>query len=336
MLNELEKIILATVVYYDALSLPLRAEEIFACLINPKRLGGRSDFSVEFSDIFIYLSNLKNGSLSGFLESKDGFYFLKNKEQLVSARRERQKISILKWKKAKRALWLLGHVPYVRMVLLAGSVSQDNAKESSDIDILIVSKEGRIWMCRMLATLILSLLKKRRSDRGQMTHELVKDKICLNHYITESSLHIPFHSMYNAQSYIFLVPVVENKKGLFEKFQKENSWIEDYIMRYPASKANHKKILIRKIRLVGPQKVLEGTLEIIGGNFFERKAERIQKKRIEKNMPPDLNRGRIIYNDKFLEFHPSSQEAAILDDYNKKMLKFNINGFVFEKNSGLN
>jgi predicted nucleotidyltransferase len=334
MMTTTEKSILATVAYFDVLNIPLRIEEIFGSLICPKRFDPGFSGRIKFQDVLAALSDISQKPLGAHISEGEGFYFIHGREEIVALRQERRKISILKWKKTRPAIKMLAHVPYVRMVMLGGSVAQDNAKDSSDIDILVVARHGRIWTCRIFVTLLLSIFGIRRSDRGQMTHELVKDKICLNHYITDRSLHIPFHSLYNAQSYSQLIPVIEKEKGLFERFQKENLWAADYVCSFPKDRGLNHKILY-KDKIGAGSRLAEFVFDITIAGLLELAAKKYQKRRIAKNIPKNLNMGRIIFDDMQLEFHPNSPEAAIIDKYNFLMSKLKLEGYSPEKNSGL-
>jgi len=333
-MNALEKSIVATLAYYDGLGMPLRAEEVFEYLIHPSRLANDPPKNIEFTDVLSALWGADTGELVRCIGEKNGYYFLRGRDELVWTRQDRQKISILKWKKVERAVRLLRFVPFVRMVALAGSTSQENAKETSDVDIFIVASYGRIWTCRLLVTGVLSALGVRRSDKGQLTHELVADKVCLNHYVSDRSLAVPYHSMYTAQLYASFIPVIEQPEGIFNDFQKANEWIKEYIFSFPRKKENHlKKIDPRASFRVTA--VFERCINACCGGALEGWAMRMQKKRIAKHMPKQVSPGRIVTDDFQLEFHPNSPESRIIDNYNQKMSEFFREGFRKEHNSGL-
>ncbi len=257
----LEKQILATIVYYDILDYPLTNFEVFLYLINHCQCGegdgtrssvggklqptddkqgnsrgklphhifsGDSDDS-KIDEIFRLLKSSEY--LKEQVDQKFGFYFLKNREKIVQQRLARKKLTDQKWKKIKKIFWIMQIVPFVKMVLVSGSLSLGNSREESDVDLIIIAHKGRIWTVRTFVTLLTSILGVRRY-KGK-----TKDRICLNHYITDESLKIPFRSLYNAESYVHLINVYDSgeDKDLFRRFQKENEWIRKYVSNYKST-----------------------------------------------------------------------------------------------------
>ena len=223
-MNNLEKSILATLAYYDIFDYPLTGFEIWRYLISVPE---SSKNKFEAGDLFVALDE------SEFLESKIsqkfGFYFLRGREDIVEKRLSRKKLADEKWKKTKNIFKILSMVPFVRGIFMSGSLAMENSKDDSDIDIIVVAKSGRIWTVRTFMTVLTSMLGVRR--HGDRT----EDRICLNHYITDESLQIPFESLYNAESYVHLTNVYKEDENIFHDFQKQNDWLKKYIANYEFS-----------------------------------------------------------------------------------------------------
>lgn len=226
--KNLQKNILATVLYYDAMNYPLTAFEIWKYLINieneKKDSTNKADNYCGLVDI---IRELDEYNLKRFLKSRNGFYFWRGREELVEKRIRRGKISAGKIKKLRRVVWWLRLVPFVRLIGITGALAMKNAESDSDWDVLVVLKSGRIWTGRTLVTGLLQIVSKRR--HGQK----IKDRVCLNHFITESNLEIAtkeIEPFFPASQFFFLFPVFD--AGLFRKFQLRNSWIRDYKPNY--------------------------------------------------------------------------------------------------------
>jgi len=319
-LNNLEKAVLATIAYYDALDFPLTGFEVFEYLINPVRLiSAENQFSeiepinkIALKDV---LGILNSRNLSFYLGEKNGFYFLKNKEHLIETRIMRQKISGQRWKKVRKIIKYLQIVPFIKMVAISGSLAMDNVKQESDIDLFIIAKNKRVWTTRFFTTLFFQIIGQRRYGKK------IENRFCLNHYITDKSLKINFRSLANAQTYSHLVLVLEIEQGIYNKFQKQNDWIKDYLYAYHPQKLNSQRKIKTGSFLRFFAKIREFILNSFLGLILEKILGFFQKKLIQRHYLNLKGRGRIIVDETQLEFHPDAQEAKILDKYNTNMLR---------------
>ncbi len=325
--TQIEKQILATIVYYDILDYPLTGFEVFLYLIKENKDGE------DKKKLSFFLSLLDTSEyLKKHIDQKLGFYFLKNKDDIVQQRLDRKKLADQKWKKIKKIFLIMQITPFIKMVLVSGSLSFGNSKKESDIDIIITAKKKRIWLVRTFVTLLTFALGVRRYKNK------TEDKICLNHYITDKSLKIPFESLYNAQSYLHLINVYNSKKDkeLFRKFQKENKWIGGYVQNYKCSELGSFRS-IKRSKMLG---FASGLFEIVfsgkRGNYFEKKLSQIQSKRIMKDSLYKKSGGRITINDNQLEFHPNSHESHMIPEFNRRMKELELFEFGEQKDSGLN
>lgn len=342
-MNLLQKAILSTIVYYNTLDYPLTSFEVFKYLVNPLHVAGfywlpKSESKTwkpveveRFSEITLanVIKNLESKELKKFINEKNGFYFLRGRGKIVETRINRQKIADQKWKKAKKIIRLLQIVPYLRMVAVSGSLALNNTQKKSDFDLFIVIKNRRIWLTRFLITSFVQLMGKRRHKK------FTEDRICLNHYVADKSLEIKFRSLYNAQTYAHMIPVLEIEWSIYEKFQKANRWIKDYLVFWPEIEAEHLKVLKANSLFKSIAKISEICLDNKFGNFLEKILKKLQKYSIEKNPLTHKRGGRVTIDDTQLEFHPDSPERKILDRYNKSMLYLGVKELSREKDSGL-
>jgi len=340
----LQKSILSTVVYYNTLDYPLTSFEVFKYLINPLHIASfyysskktLKDFSKtpleinRFSEITLdnIIRNLENRELKKFIKEKNGFYFLEGREKNIRIRIKRQKIADQKWGKVRKIIYWLQIIPYLQMVAVNGSLALNNTYEESDLDLFIVVKNKRIWVTRFLITLFVQLIGKRRHKK------LTKDRICLNHYVTDKSLEI-FGSLPNAEVHARMIPVLEVKKGIYREFQKANNWIKNYLVFWPKLEIKHSKNLKISSLLRDIAKIFEKCLNSKIGDLLEKLLKKIQERTIEKNPLTHKKGGRIIFNNNQLEFHPNSPEGKRLNKYNKTMIFLGQNKLGQEKDSGL-
>ena len=323
--------ILATLVYYDVFDFPLKEEEVFRFLINLERpLTPEGLQAPSFDEIKAELEKLRGGGIINFY---NGFYFLFGRDYLVPLRLRREKIAKKKWEKTYNAVWRLKFLPYIKAVFASGSLAMSNAEELGDLDILIIVKHGRIWLSRLLVSGLVSLIGIRR----KYNQKIAPDRICLNHYIANKSLLIPYKSIYTAQTYINLKPIFVSDPQIIAEFYKANSWLGEYVLNFEAKELAAEKInmamghnFLTKIKSKAGELILNTKL----GDWLENLARRWQIKRIEKHKKQDLPGGRVVYNDNCLEFHPGSVEKEIIEKYNQRLITLSLDEFAIEKDSG--
>lgn len=296
--------ILATLTYYDIFDFPLKADEVLAYLVKLEKPLDQKEISLE--NIKKALDQLV---LDGRVGREESFYFIDDKNYLVPLRIKRQKISAKKWVKAKKAIRWLRFIPYVEAVFASGSLALSNCDELSDLDVLIVVKHGRIWLARLLITGMLSLIRSRR----RYFDKVAPDKICPNHYITDKSLRIPFGSIYNAQNYVNLKPILVRNPKTVEDFFNQNSWIGNYIYY---SKPKYSNSVIHPNAIGNFSSLL---LNNKFGDCLESLARRYQISRITRNPLTKSIVGHVVFNDNQLAFHPDSPEATIMEKYISKL-----------------
>jgi hypothetical protein len=304
MLNTLEKSILATLALYESLGSVPTSFEVWQRLVNPEKVGleGRLEKVPSLGKIKELLDSGKIGGVAmGF---QDGFYCLAGSEYLAAKRSASIKISQHKISLAKRRLKkILSFCPFILGVALEGSVAEGRARKSSDIDLLVICRSGRIWTARAFFDRTLTLLGWRRQGK-----ELAQDRFCLNHYLTPLDLKIQ-PGLYHAFLHSHLMPLGEVKSGVFNKFLKSNSWIGEFLPNMRVSP------LAPAIMEVGPPyfgKGLEWFWGGLAGEPLEAVARVIQKRIIARNPLTAQKGGRIRADDKQLEFHPILIENELL------------------------
>lgn len=321
--------ILATIIYYNIFDYPLTLVEIYKYLVNPGRLskieGGIGE--IKLSDITDELDRLVE---SGVINEKNGFYFLSGRSDLYELRIERDKTSARKWKKFLRMVKFLALAPYLRGVFASGSMAIDNTTEESDFDILVIIKSGRLYTCRFFLWVISSLLRIRRKKN----QKIAPDKLCFNHYITDDNLYIKHESIFNAQTYINLKPVMI-KSELFDKFYTENLWLNNYAYNFHPQKNFARRDVKPPSMFLILVKSFEFLLDSFPGNIVERVFKYFQQRRIRSDPIIHESGGRIVFTDQELEFHPHSFEKIVIEKYRANLKRFGIVPYIDEQDSGL-
>lgn len=203
-LPKLEQDVLRVVLYFDVFGHPVNSKEIYTNL--PSRVSSRA--AIEHA-----LESLLSKS---FLRKKRGYYFLANaSEGCVAERMEKQRRAVQRLSIAAIIGRFISWFPFVRAVMVSGELSKGVAGPASDIDFVVVAKDGRLWIAR---TLLIAFKKLFLLNN--------KKYFCLNHFITESNLVVEPRNFYTALELATLKPLVNRR--LHAEYLKANGWISEY------------------------------------------------------------------------------------------------------------
>ncbi|OGN02803.1 MAG: hypothetical protein A2657_01520 [Candidatus Yanofskybacteria bacterium RIFCSPHIGHO2_01_FULL_44_110b] len=338
---EISEAALATIAYYDALDYPVSLFEVYRYLVNPSRLKPRIEglAAANLKDIRAGLGELLEKEA---IEEERGFYFLKGKRDLVSKRLKSEKIAAQKWRRCLNKAYWLQAAPWVRGIFASGSLALGSVDEDSDFDVLVIIESGRLYLGRLILSVLASLLGARRT-RFQTK---APDKFCFNHYLTTVSssnsdtvgrrgptLEIEHQSLYNAQTYVHLVPIMIDPR-LIGKFFAANLWINKYVYNFTPHYQTIRRTAAKNSFLIFTAKLVEKILAGNMGDLFENLARSYQQKRIVRNPATHAPGGRVVYTDHELEFHPYSFEKTVLEKYNAATRRLGIS-INTEHDSGL-
>ncbi|MGQ9491607.1 MAG: hypothetical protein ACUVR4_11995 [Anaerolineae bacterium] len=193
-----------TVAYSDIFQYPLRAEEIHRYLIR---------WRTSLDEVYTALasSNLRPHRLA----QVGDYYTLRGREAIVETRRRRASTSLVLWQRA--IFWgrRMASLPFVRMVAVTGALLVDNSEAGDDLDYLIVTEPGRLWLCRALVIGLVRLAARQG------------DIICPNYFISERALKVKEHSLYTAREMAQIVPLFGYT--LYRRMRELNPWVEEWL-----------------------------------------------------------------------------------------------------------
>lgn len=281
--------------------------DIFDYPMTPLELWQYSDVKCKLEDVFLCL---QSGELKGGVESKNGFYFFKGREEIVEKRMRQYNLVDQKFKIAIRAIKFLRFLNGVRMIAVCNNFSYS---EGSDIDLFIIIRKGRMWLTRFLITILVHLLGVRR--HGQK----VANRICLSFYITDDNLNLEKITLpqdpYFYNWLIDLIPVYDD--GVYAEFWQENSWLLD-------EKPNAQKKIVSTRRRIKDSSFSDFWKSInlwwfdsFIGNLLEKLTKILQKKKMSHNLNSlaQENDSRVIISDQMLKFHEGDRR----EEYRREM-----------------
>ncbi len=217
--------ILKTIKYSDHFSFPLTVSEIHLRLISTTTY-------TKAQVIKAVDSMVKNNQI----QNKQEYFFLPGKKSLVAQRINHLKSSKPQLTRVKQLAHKLSRIPFIKAIYLTGSLAMFNSESDSDIDFMIITKEGRLWTTRFILTAYTTFLGLRRTPGSQK----FAGKLCLNLYLTPDSYLLPTHkqSLYTAYELIQAVPVYD-PEGTRTALLADNPWISSHLPNFvlPAKSA---------------------------------------------------------------------------------------------------
>lgn len=249
-IDNLEQAVLEALAYSDIFEYPLRLKELHRYL----------PMHADIDQVSNALS-----ALSGRVEKKGDCYFLAGREAIVDIRNQREVRSRVLLPPAMKYGYVLGFLPFVRMVALTGSLAVMNVSKAADFDYMLVTVPGRVWTARAF---ILAF--------GRLTR-LQGHTLCPNLIVSENALEWPLHDLYSARELCQMVLI----KGddMYSRLMKANQWVKLFLPNCVHGISRGKKETNTAAKI---QSILESLLGGTLGDHFEkwemsRKIARFQK-----------------------------------------------------------
>lgn len=283
------------VAFFDIFKKPLIFDDF-------KRYLGESGFDV--SDLQRLISN------EPMIESDGHYFFLRGKSFIVGDYERNVHFERLYKHKALKYVPWLKHVPFVRSVALCNNLSFGSVNGDSDIDLFIITGEGRIFTARILSTLLFHLLGIRRHGR------IISGRFCLSFYVSGSNFLLDDIAI-DDDYYLhfwgrYLVPVVGH--GELHKFRFFNKNFLNLKMPCDFDEGNVEKSFVRDFF----ERLLSGRT----GNFLEGKLEKWHFKRLESRKKLITDDFGVIVNKNMLKFHNVDRRKEYSKLFMERMSNF--------------
>jgi hypothetical protein len=286
-LNKDEIGIIRTLLYFDIFNYPLKKNEIL-------------EFHPHAQHASIIISAIK----------LDDFYSPHSSFNLAERRQVGNRLADKRLKTAKQFGTLISKFPFVRAVMLSGSISKNYMDEDSDIDYFIVTAPGKLWLTRGLLAVFKRLFLFN-------SHKF----FCTNYFIDSNSLEIEEKNIYTAIEISTLIPV--HGRDLYRQFVERNRWIKQHLPNNGHYKDSHVQDEESSI-----QKITEKLFTGNSGDKLDRFFYRVAKKRWEKKYkdfysPEDFS---IAFKSKpnVSKSHPQLYQKRTLDNFKKRITQFEV------------
>ncbi len=289
----MEKAILKTLIYADIFDYPLKVWEIHKWLI------GRKANLRQVEGALAHLSEKRKA------KSEKGYYFLPQREGLVTKRKRREKHSERYLRKARILTQILKLIPWIKLVGVSGGLAMGNADKKDDIDLFIITAKNRLWISRLLSVGILDFLGVRR--KVGMTGKKAAGKLCINTLLEEDKLEQSNKDIYLAHE-VLQMKVLWQREEIYSKYLLDNKWAFRFLPNWIGSDTSLRGVKRRSNLKRDRHAPLAMTM-------LENLAKWLQLKIMKK--PKGMER----IEDGALYFHPNDIRPKILKLYERKIQK---------------
>ena len=296
LLSELSESIVRALAYYDLFDHPLTSLEIYSNLptnhITPLEIEKE-------------LRILENRALIFRLGD---FYSLRNNPDMEIRRRAGNTLAKKYMPIAVAKANFIGQFPFVRSVMISGSLSKGYADDQSDIDFFIITKPGRLWIARTFLVMYKRLFLFN-------SHKY----FCVNYFVDTEHLQIEEKNIFTATELATLIPLYGS--GYHKKLLQQNEWLHQFFPNFRSCPAPDTTPAVR-----GLKKVAEWILDFCFPGLLDRFFMRLTLRRWKKmygHTFPAADFGIAFKTDRHVsKNHPKNYQRQIVSRYEKRIQSF--------------
>jgi hypothetical protein len=296
LLTERQSGIIRCLIYFDIFNYPLTKAEI---------LNNASYKNITSADVDADLSELLNLSA---IDQRDEFYFLPGRQSIIDFRLKVNAAAQKFWPKALSMSGLISRFPFVEGIFITGSLAKNCMDEDGDIDYLIITRPGRLWVCRALLTAYkkIFLLNSRKY-------------FCVNYYVSTDALVVPDENIFTATEITSAVPTYD--ASTCNRFRESNGWTGRFYPNKPKA-ANGAPLEVNNSTT---KRLLESFLNGWIGERFDELAFRLFVWRWKKkfaHLDPATFEINFRSRRHVSKHHPRGFQGKVLHEYEKRIREF--------------
>lgn len=292
-ITPLRRSIIHTLAYYDIFSYPLTAEEVYYNL---------NTNHTSVSDVKNELDLLTRQKI---IFNKNGYFLLKDDEYYINRRKSGNALAKKRLKAARLITKLISRFPFVRGVMLSGSISKGFMEKDSDIDFFLVTHPNRLWLTRLILMLFkkIFLLNSRKY-------------FCINYYIDVDNLEIKEKNIFTAIELSSLIPTFGS--AVYNGLYKSNGWIKNFYPNFPKRELD--QVIDRKNGFIKSfiEKLLSKKLGDKIDDFSMRMFNNYNQKKYGNFNNEDFKLA-FKSNKSESKHHPKFFQKKVLEEFNKKV-----------------
>ena len=258
--SSLREAIQWTVTYGSIFDYPLTRDEVYRFLMAPG--GSRAEVEAAIDH------ELSRGN---GLESNGRFLYPAGQFGMVGTRLRRDRCAREAWAHARRYAYLIWMLPYVRMVAITGSLAMNNVEDGDDIDLMIVTEPGRLWMTRGMILVVVKFARLRGHT------------LCPNYILSSRALTLEQRDSYAAHELAQMEPLYG--KHTARRLWNENAWCRDFLpnSRWRGDESSGEDL---PWILSRAKSLAETVLRLPAGSWIERWEQKRKIAKLRRGAPP--------------------------------------------------
>jgi hypothetical protein len=273
------------VLYGSVFDYPLTRAEVYRFLMAPG--GSRAEVETAMDDALARGDDLETDGL---------FLYPRGKSSSVATRIARSRYAPEAWRRARRNARLIWSLPYVRMVAVTGALAMDNVEQGDDIDFMVVTEPGRLWMTRGMILIVARFARARG------------DTLCPNYIISMRALELEQRDPYTAHELAQMVPI--HGRTVAERFWMLNAWSRDFLpnawWRGDEGADDRLPLMLTIVKALG-----QLLLDLPPGTFIERWEQKRKIAKLSSNAPAHAREA--YYTPDVCKGHADSHGSRILN-----------------------
>jgi hypothetical protein len=152
---------------------------------------------------------------SCLVERAGDLAMLRGRAELAGLRRQQTRHSAALWPRAVAWARIVGRLPFVRMVAVTGSLAVGAARDNDDVDLFVVTADGRLWLTRAMTMLVVRASRLRGL------------RLCPNYLLAASALRLSDRTLFTARELVQMVPVTGG--AVYTELMARNAWYRGFL-----------------------------------------------------------------------------------------------------------
>lgn len=283
---------LAALAYADLFDYPLTLEQVVRFQVGTQ---------YDHAEIASCLRQMVGAS--GEASNSGALYCLRGRETTFQVRRQREQVSARIWRRARLWARIVARTPFVRMVAVTGALSMNNIVGKPDIDLLVLTQPGRVWICRRLLILQVRLAR------------LFGDDLCPNYILSSQHLELDQRDFFTAHELAQMVPLYG--QTLYREMLAHNGWSRRFL---PAAFPRPSRV----IKQTSVQRRKRLSERLLGASLFDA-WEAWELRRLRRKLAPQIGMAaEVVCSPEQCKGHTGLHRSSVLMRFRERLEQLGI------------